>query len=92
MTDASARGRFVWYGLNGRTFGGMYNKPADMPFPPTWLLYVMVDDVNRAVDKVKELGGQVMNGPMEVPGGDWIAQCMDPQGAAFAVHATKQAS
>lgn len=27
-----------------------------------------------------------MNGPMDVPGGDRIAQCMDPQGAAFAVH------
>ena len=26
-------------------------------------------------------GGQVLNGPMEVPGGDWIAPCMDPQGA-----------
>jgi len=25
---------------------------------------------------------------MEVPGGDLVAQCMDPQGAAFAVHAT----
>jgi predicted enzyme related to lactoylglutathione lyase len=23
---------------------------------------------------------------MDVPGGDRIAQCLDPQGAAFAVH------
>ena len=28
----------------------------------------------------------MLNGPMDVPGGDRIAQCMDPQGAAFAVH------
>ena len=27
-----------------------------------------------------------MNGPMEVPGGDRVAQCADPQGAAFALH------
>jgi len=32
----------------------------------------------------------VLNGPMEVPGGDMIAQCMDPQGAMFAVHHTAQ--
>jgi hypothetical protein len=31
----------------------------------------------------------LINGPMEVPGGDWIAQFIDPQGAAFAVHALK---
>jgi predicted enzyme related to lactoylglutathione lyase len=28
-------------------------------------------------------------GPMEVPGGDMVAMCMDPQGGAFAVHASK---
>jgi predicted enzyme related to lactoylglutathione lyase len=38
---------------------------------------------------VTQLGGQVLNGPMEVPGGDIIAQCMDPQGAAFALHSKK---
>ncbi len=38
------------------------------------------------VARVKELGGQVLNGPMDVPGGDKIAQCMDPQGAVFALH------
>ncbi|HWK08496.1 MAG TPA: hypothetical protein VNR64_00500 [Vicinamibacterales bacterium] len=31
-------------------------------------------------------GGRVLNGPMDVPGGDRVAQCLDPQGAAFAVH------
>jgi len=38
------------------------------------------------VEKVKAGGGKVVNGPMEVPGGDTIAQCVDPQGAMFAVH------
>jgi predicted enzyme related to lactoylglutathione lyase len=27
----------------------------------------------------------VHNGPMEVPGGDWIIQASDPQGAMFAL-------
>ncbi len=64
----------------------MFNKTDDMPGPPSWLYYVSVEDVNAAVGKVKELGGQVPVGPMEVPGGDLIAQCLDPQGACFAVH------
>jgi predicted enzyme related to lactoylglutathione lyase len=53
-----------------------------------WLYYVKVADVNAAVSKVAELGGQVVNGPMEVPGGDLIAQCFDPQGALFALHSS----
>jgi uncharacterized protein len=48
-----------------------------------------VDSADRAAERVAAKGGKVMNGPMEVPGGDRIAQCMDPQGAAFAVHSRK---
>jgi predicted enzyme related to lactoylglutathione lyase len=66
--------------------GGMYTKTAEMPGPPMWLYYVSVPDVGDAVAKVEELGGTVLNGPMEVPGGDLVAQCIDPQGAAFALH------
>jgi hypothetical protein len=58
-----------------------------MPGPPAWLYYTMVDDIDEAVERVRGSGGQVMNGPMEVPGGSMIAQCMDPQGAMFALHA-----
>ena len=36
-------------------------------------------------DASRDGGGQVLNGPMEVPGGGWIVQCMDPQGAMFAL-------
>ena len=35
--------------------------------------------------RTKDRGGQVLNGPMEVPGGQWIVQCSDPQGAMFAM-------
>ena len=30
-------------------------------------------------------GGTVLNGPMAVPGGGWIIQALDPQGAMFAL-------
>jgi predicted enzyme related to lactoylglutathione lyase len=45
-----------------------------------------VADIVTAADTVVERAGQVLSGPMEVPGGDQVAQCLDPQGAAFALH------
>ena len=74
------------YGKDGRTLGGMATKPKNYPAPPHWVYYVKVDDLDGALARVKKDGGTVMNGPMEVPGGDRIAQCLDPQGAEFALH------
>ena len=83
--DMGELGTYQMYGRNGLVLGGMFNKPPEMPVA-AWVYYVRVDDVNRAVEAVKKQGGQVIQGPMEVPRGDWIAQCLDPQGAMFAVH------
>lgn len=66
--------------------GGMFNKPPEAPVV-AWLMYFRVPDVNAAAETVKELGGKMLHEPVEVPGGDLVAHCMDPQGAAFAVHA-----
>ena len=79
-------GKYVLFGSNGVQRGGMFKKFASMPGGPTWLGYVRVRDVNDAVKKAKAARGTLVNGPMEVPGGDWIAQFVDPYGALFAVH------
>jgi len=34
---------------------------------------------------VKDGGGYILNGPLQVPGGSWILQCFDPQDAMFAL-------
>ena len=70
----------------GPELGGMALRPPEMPVS-NWLLYAMVDDAGASVEAMKAGGGQVHNGPMEVPGGDLVAQGADPQGAHFAVHA-----
>jgi hypothetical protein len=85
-SDMGEMGIYRIFGLNGRDLGGMYDKTDQMPGPPFWLYYVSVKDLDKAAEAVKQHGGRVLNGPMEVPGGDRIAQCMDPQGAAFAIH------
>ena len=64
--------------------GGMFNKPPSMPMP-FWLFYFNVDDIDAALTRVQSGGGKLLNGPMQVPGGDWIVQCLDPQGAMFAL-------
>jgi predicted enzyme related to lactoylglutathione lyase len=46
-----------------------------------------VPDIKIAAERIAANGGKILNGPMEVPGGDWIVNGTDPQGAAFALHA-----
>lgn len=79
---------YVW----GREWdmGGMMNKPTELTqVPPHWGFYFRVEDVHKGVERVKQNGGQVANGPMEVPGGSWIVNCIDPQGAHFSLHHMK---
>ncbi|OFW29752.1 MAG: hypothetical protein A3G76_04910 [Acidobacteria bacterium RIFCSPLOWO2_12_FULL_65_11] len=85
-------GLYQMYGWKGKTLGGMFNKSKSMPGPPSWLPYIKVADTKKAAKTAVGLGGQIVSGPIEVPGGDWIAQGMDLQGAMFAVHSAKLAA
>jgi predicted enzyme related to lactoylglutathione lyase len=49
-----------------------------------------VDAIDAAQSRVKSAGGQVIHGPMQVPGGSWIINGLDPQGAMFALVAPKK--
>jgi hypothetical protein len=89
--DMGSMGIYLIFGRRGTTMGGIFRKPAEMPGPPAWLYYARVADVNAAVEAVSRQGGQVLNGPKEVPGGDWVAQILDPQGGPTAVHQVKSA-
>jgi predicted enzyme related to lactoylglutathione lyase len=84
--DMGEMGTYVEFGQKGRPYGGMFNRKEGMPGERGWLSYVRVADVDAGAEAVKRLGGTVTAGPMDVPGGDRIAMCRDPQGAAFALH------
>jgi predicted enzyme related to lactoylglutathione lyase len=84
--DMGATGTYQMFGRAGEMLGGVYNKPREMMGPPNWLNYALVPDVDSAVKVVQRLGGRIINGPMDVPGGGRIAQCIDLQGVAFALH------
>jgi predicted enzyme related to lactoylglutathione lyase len=80
-------GTYRIYGLGGKQFGGMFTKSKEMAqMPNAFLHYIQVANLDGAVERAKAKGAKLMNGPMEVPGGARIAQLMDPQGAAFALH------
>jgi predicted enzyme related to lactoylglutathione lyase len=82
--DMGAMGVYQLFEHGGTQVGGMCNVQGPST-PPSWLSYVHVADSNRTVAAVKAAGGRLLHGPMEVPGGSWIALFMDPQGGAFAV-------
>lgn len=89
--DMGPMGKYHMFARGVGFGGGMMNISKEMgQMPPNWNFYVRVPDVHEAVERVKANGGQVLNGPMEVPGGDWAVNCMDPQGAAFGLHHTKK--
>jgi predicted enzyme related to lactoylglutathione lyase len=82
--DMGAAGVYQIFEHAGNQAGGICNVQGPST-APSWLSYVHVADSNRAVAAAKAAGGRLMHGPMEVPGGSWIALLMDPQGGAFAV-------
>ncbi len=83
--DMGALGIYQLFEHSGAVVGGICGTQVPAT-PPSWLSYVHVADSSRAVSAVKSAGGRLLHGPVEVPGGSWIALFMDPQGGAFAVH------
>lgn len=88
--DMGPRGSYQMFNRGAHPLGGMLNAPEGTPVG--WYYYVRVPDAHVAAETVKQLGGRVTAGPMQVPGGDFMAHCLDPQGVAFAVHSTAEAS
>jgi len=69
--------------------GGMMTKMPET-LAPMWLYYFTVEALDAAMERAKSAGGKLLMGPHEVPGGQWIAQYFDPQGAMFALVSYKR--
>jgi predicted enzyme related to lactoylglutathione lyase len=93
QTDMGPMGMYLIFGRNGRQLGGMFDKgAAGKQGPAYWLGYVRVTGLEGVIEKAKAARGSLLAGPMDVPGGDRIAQLMDPYGAFFALHKAAAAS
>jgi predicted enzyme related to lactoylglutathione lyase len=82
--DMGPMGTYQLFAIHGKQAGGMMTKPAQCP-APFWGYYFNVDGADAVAARITAGGGKVMMGPTEVPGGQWIVQAVDPQGANFAV-------
>ena len=84
--EDEGRVAYVTIANSGSINGGvmpMTESPDDAP--PYWLPYFTGASCDGAVAKVRELGGAVLAGPVDLPEPGRIAAVTDPQGAAFAV-------
>ena len=89
LMDMGAMGQYRIFGTDGVARGAMMDKPKEVP-APYWAFYFNVDGIDAAVERIRAHGGTVLMGPHEVPGGSWIVQASDPQGAWFAVVAERR--
>lgn len=87
--DMGPMGTYQLFSAGADPIGGMMTKTDAIP-APFWLYYFTVDAVDAGAARVNAKGGKVLFGPQEVPGGMWILQCMDPQGAMFALVAPRR--
>ncbi|MDB6164024.1 MAG: glyoxalase [Xanthomonadaceae bacterium] len=82
--DMGAMGKYRTFAIDGTSRGGMMDKPTEMPVA-SWGYYFNVDGLDAAMTRITVNRGKVLMGPHEVPGGSWIVQATDPQGAHFAL-------
>jgi uncharacterized protein len=69
--------------VQGDNVAGMGQLPPGAPFPPAWTVYFATVDVDASAARIRELGGQVMMGPIDVTEEGRMLVAMDPCGAAF---------
>lgn len=68
----------------GMDFGGIMQMTEEWgDAPPHWSCYWWVEECDRSVARLKELGGTVCVDPWYIRGVGRIAVCSDPQGAKF---------
>ena len=65
----------------GEGTGGGMMKQLMPGAPSSWLAYVLVDDIQAATRKARELGANVMKDSMQVKDMGWLSIIVDPTGA-----------
>lgn len=77
-------GPYQLFEQDGQALGGMMGMMEGAPLP-YWQPYFRVAGIDATLAAITEAGGEVIFGPMTVPGGAQIAMARDPAGAVLAV-------
>jgi predicted enzyme related to lactoylglutathione lyase len=75
------KGTYSTCRLKGRAVAGLYDRAET----PVWGSYLKVEDVDRAADRARELGADVVVEPFDTPGGGRVATVRDPAGAVVSL-------
>ena len=81
--DMGAMGEYRFIDHDGQRLGALFNAANGQP--SHFRFYFRVPSIAAAKDIVEAKGGTIHMGPHQVPTGDWIVICSDPQGAEFAL-------
>lgn len=87
--DMGTMGKYQFVQHDGVMIGAIMPRMPDVP-ASMWNFYIGVDDIDRGAEAVKSGGGQIVNGPMEIPGGEYALNGVDPQGALFGLVGPRQ--
>jgi uncharacterized protein len=86
--DAADGTTYTTCRVGGDAVCGLIAMPDEMRaagVPPNWTSYVTVVDADEAAARTRDLGGDVVTDPFDVPDAGRTAVLRDPQGAVFAV-------
>lgn len=80
--DMGEMGVYQLVAQDGVETTGMMDRPPHIPMS-YWGFYFVVEGIDAASKRITDNGGTIVMGPMEVPGGQWVVNGKDPQGAHF---------
>jgi uncharacterized protein len=91
--DMGEMGTYTTWKVGEAMVGGMFDISGVVPdeVPAHWLTYFTVEDLGATMDKAKAGGGDVRNGPIEIPIGRFSVLA-DQFGAVFAVMQPNEAT
>ena len=82
--DMGPMGSYDMYGTGAYTLGAIMQKTDEMPVS-LWNYYFRVPEIDAAAEYTTANGGQIITEPMEIPGGEYVLNGIDPQGAMFSL-------
>ena len=85
--DMGPMGTYHILTSGGQDRGGIMAIPEGAPFPPNWLHYVAVENVDNAFAKANDLGASALVGPTDIPDKGRFAVLTGPTGACFGIFA-----
>ena len=68
--------------------GVCHARGANADIPPAWLIYIIVENLEKSLSACRELGGEVLVGPKSMGPGSSYAIIRDPAGAVSALYQT----